>query len=140
MFEQDYIMRLIKEMVRMILKILFNIDTDSPTAELLSETWEQEYLESLLTLVDNGNINEAENKIYELTSNKNMENLKIALLFYSYLNDKTDDFLEKNNFNLIKEVPTSMLQRHKWGGTCLFQWEYKLPLKSYDSSYEVMSK
>ncbi|MCI8427177.1 MAG: hypothetical protein HFJ03_06560 [Lachnospira sp.] len=115
MFEQDYIMRLIKEMVRMILKILFNIDISSPTAELLSETWEQEYLESLLTLVDNGNINEAENKIYELTSNKNMENLKIALLFYSYLNDKTDDFLEKNNFNLIKEVPTSMLQRHKWG-------------------------
>lgn len=103
MFEQDYIMRLIKEMVRLILKILFNIDTDSPTAELLSETWEREYLENLLSLVDNGNINEAENKIYELTSNKNMENLKIALLFYSYLNGKTDDFLEKNNFNR-KEV------------------------------------
>ncbi len=103
MFEQDYIMRLIKEMVRLILKILFNIDTDSPTAELLNETWEREYLENLLSLVDNGNINEAENKIYELTSNKNMENLKIALLFYSYLNGKTDDFLEKNNFNR-KEV------------------------------------
>ncbi len=103
MFEQDYIMRLIKEMVRMILKILFNIDTDSPTTELLSETWERECLENLLTLVDNGNINEAENKIYELISNKNMENLKIALLFYSYLNGKTDDFLEKNNFNR-KEV------------------------------------
>lgn len=103
MFEQDYIMRLIKEMVRMILKILFNINTDSPTSELLNETWERECLENLLTLVDNGNINEAENKIYELTSNKNMENFKIALLFYSYLNGKTDDFLEKNNFNR-KEV------------------------------------
>lgn len=96
-------MRLIKEIVRTILKILFNIDTDAPTAELLSETWERECLENLLTLVDNGNINEAENKIYELTSNKNMENLKMALLFYSYLNGKTDDFLEENNFNR-KEV------------------------------------
>ena len=103
MFEQDYIMRLIKEIVRTILKILFNIDTDAPTAELLNETWERECLENLLTLVDNGNINEAENKIYELTSNKNMENLKMALLFYSYLNGKTDDFLEENNFNR-KEV------------------------------------
>ncbi len=27
MFEQDYIMRLIKEMVRALLKLLFNIDT-----------------------------------------------------------------------------------------------------------------
>lgn len=103
MFEQDYIMRLIKEMVRMILKIIFNIDTASPTAELLSETQEREYLEKLLTLVDNGNINEAENKIYELTFNPNMENLKMALLFYSYVNGKTDDFLEENNFSR-KEV------------------------------------
>lgn len=103
MFEQDYIMRLIKEMVRMVLKVLFNIDADSPTAELLSEAQQREYLEDLLTLVDNGNINEAENKIYDLISNENMENLKIALLFYSYLNSKTNDFLEKNNFNR-KEV------------------------------------
>ena len=35
LFEQDYVMRLIKEMVRAILKLLFNIDTELPTAELL---------------------------------------------------------------------------------------------------------
>ena len=34
MFEQDYIMRLINEMVRAILKMIFNIDTESPSAEL----------------------------------------------------------------------------------------------------------
>ena len=28
-----------------------------------------------------------------------MNSLEIALLFYSYLNDKTDDFLEVNNFS-----------------------------------------
>ena len=42
MFEQDYIMRLIKEMVRTILKLLFNIDTESPTAELLEGKEEKE--------------------------------------------------------------------------------------------------
>ena len=28
-----------------------------------------------------------------------MNRLEIALLFYSYLNDKTDDFLEANDFS-----------------------------------------
>ena len=28
-----------------------------------------------------------------------MDSLEIALLFYSYLNDKTDEFLEANDFS-----------------------------------------
>ena len=99
MFEQDYVMRLIKEMVRAILKLLFSIDTESPTVELLENKEEQETLENLLDMVDAGEINEAENRLYDLTSNTDMNSLKIALLFYSYLNDKTDDFLEVNDFS-----------------------------------------
>ena len=99
MFEQDYVMRLIKEMVRAILKLLFNIDTESPTVELLENKEEQETLENLLDMVDVGEINEAENRLYDLTSNTDVNSLEIALLFYSYLNDKTDDFLEVNNFS-----------------------------------------
>lgn len=59
-------MRLIKEIVRAILKLLFNIDTESPGAELLENRKEQQTL---------------------------------ALLFYSYLNDKPDKFLESNDFS-----------------------------------------
>lgn len=92
-------MRLIKEIVRMIIKILFNIDTEKPTEELLNEAEKRKELDMLLALIDNGYINEAENKIYEMSSDKSMENLKMALIFYSYLNDKPDDFLEKNNFS-----------------------------------------
>lgn len=99
MFEQDYVMRLIKEMVRAILKLLFNIDTGSPTVELLENKEEQETLENLLDMVDAGEINEAENRLYDLTSNTDVSSLEIALLFYSYLNDKTDDFLEENDFS-----------------------------------------
>ena len=62
MFEQDYVMRLIKEMVRAILKLLFNIDTASPSAELLKDEEEQQTLDELLDMVDNGLINEAEKK------------------------------------------------------------------------------
>ena len=66
MFEQDYVMRLIKEMVRAILKLLFNIDTESPTVELLENKEEQETLENLLDMVDVGEINEAENRLFVL--------------------------------------------------------------------------
>ena len=99
MFEQDYVMRLIKEMVRAILKLLFNIDTESPTVELLENKEEQETLENLLDMVDAGEINEAENRLYDLTSNTDVNSLEIALLFYSYLNDKTDDYLEENDLS-----------------------------------------
>lgn len=98
MFEQDYVMRLIKEMVRAILKLLFNIDIDSPSAELLEDAKEQQTLDELLDMVDNGFINEAENKIYEITEEGKKTDLEMALLFYSYLNDKSDEFLEAHNY------------------------------------------
>lgn len=99
MFEQDYIMRLIKELIRTALKMLFGIDTQSPTAELLEEKEQKETLDRLLDLIDSGSIDQAENELYELLSPENMMHLEIALLFYSYLNDKEDDFLVKHNFS-----------------------------------------
>lgn len=99
MFEQDYVMRLIKEMVRAVLKLLFNIDTESPTAELLESKEEKETLDELLDMVDDGKINEAENRLYDVMEDKDGNGLKMALLFYSYLNDKTDEFLKANGFS-----------------------------------------
>jgi len=96
LFEQDYVMRLIKEMVRAILKLLFNIDTDSPSAELLEDAKEQQTLDELLDMVDNGFI---KNKIYEITEEGKKTDLEMALLFYSYLNDKSDEFLEAHNYS-----------------------------------------
>ena len=99
MFEQDYIMRLIKEMVRTLLKLLFHIDTDSPSAELLKDREDKQTLETLLAMIDEGRIDDAENQIYDITADGDKRNLEIAVLFYSYLNDKSDDFLEAHNFS-----------------------------------------
>lgn len=99
MFEQDYIMRLIKEMVRALLKLLFNIDTESPASELLEEKEAKETLDQLLDMVDDGKINQAENELYELLSQESMTNLEIALFFYSYLNDKEDGFLKEHDYS-----------------------------------------
>lgn len=93
---------MIKEMIRAILKLLFNIDTDAPSAELLKDSEDAQTLDELLDMVDDGFINEAENRIYEIIEQGNQGNktdLKIALLFYSYLNDKPDKFLEEHNYS-----------------------------------------
>lgn len=99
MVEQDYIMRLIKELIRTLLKLLFHIDLDNPASELYKETEKQGTLQELLDMVNAGNINEAENKIYEMTSDGDTAHLKTALLFYSYLNEKNTDFLEAHDFS-----------------------------------------
>lgn len=99
MVKEDYIMRLISEMVRTVLKLLFNIDTDSPSKELLEDTEEKETLIKLLDLIKAGKINEAENMLYSLPESGDRERLKMKILFYSYLNEYDDDFLEKNDFS-----------------------------------------
>lgn len=99
MFEQDYIMRLIRELVRAILKLCFNIDTEAPGPDLLESEEEQNILNSLFDKIDQGDINDAENELFELTSNNDGQKLKMALLFYSYLNDKDDAFLEEHHFS-----------------------------------------
>jgi hypothetical protein len=113
-FEQDYVMRLIKEMVRAMLKLLFNIDTDSPTSELLEDSEEKTTLDTLLHMVDDGKVNEAENEIYEMTENLDQNYLEVVLLFYSYLNDKSDEFLEGNNFSRdeVKEGLETIVSRY----------------------------
>lgn len=69
-------------------------------------------------MVDSGNINEAENQIYDMTSDDNMANLEAALLFYSYLNDKDDVFLQKNDFcrDEIKSGIMELIFRYRLTG------------------------
>lgn len=99
MFEQDYIMRMIKEMVRLFLKLLFNINTDSPTAELLENEHKQGILNYLTNMIDEGNINKAENELYSIIENGEKDDLEMVILFYSYLNDKDDYFLSEHDFS-----------------------------------------
>ena len=92
-------MRQIREMVRMLLKLLFQMDLEEDSEELLRGTKENEVLRELLEMVDDGRINEAENRVYELCEDGEMANLKVMLLFYDYLNGKSDEYLEECEFS-----------------------------------------
>lgn len=114
MFEQDYIMRQIKEMIRAVLKLLFNIDTESALTQWAEKSEERASIGSLLELVDEGKIDEAENTIYDITEDLSESSLKTALLFYFHLNEKPDSFLEANNFSRdeIKQDLKEILSRY----------------------------
>ncbi len=102
MFEQDYIMRLIRELVRAVCKLIFHIDTETPGLELFDAEREQEQreaLEGIIRLADQGRINEAENLLFEWPGDGNQETLKMALVFYAHLNEKTDAFLAEHDFS-----------------------------------------
>lgn len=99
MFEQDYIMRAIKDIAKMLAKIIFNKEAKSDVSELLETEAEQETLEKLRQMIDEGEINEAENLLFELTEESENSGLPIALAFYSYLNEKDDEFLLENNYS-----------------------------------------
>ena len=100
-------MRTIKEMVRALLKFLFGADTDVPTEALLEEKQSRAVWEELKKSIDDGNINEAENALYSFIDAGDKEALKTALLFYSYVNEKEDAYLEENNYTR-EEIKTGL--------------------------------
>src|SRR5699024_1313214 len=102
MLQDDHILRQIREMVRAALKMLFQVDVPDLTQEILEDEDRKETLESLLALMEEGKIDEAENRLYDLTSGEEDEdrhNLEAGLLFYYILNCKDDDFLEEHDFS-----------------------------------------
>lgn len=98
-FENDYIMRMIHEMIRMLVKLLFNVDTESPIEELAVDSGQKDRLEHWYRMIDDGQINEAENQLSDLLEEGDSDSVRAAILFYSYLNRKSDAFLEKNHYS-----------------------------------------
>ena len=98
MLKNDYIMRKIEEWISMILEFVFKIDKSSSPEKLLKLEASTEILKDLKLKIDNGNINEAEDALFEILKFKTQDSLLMGLLFYSYLNEKDSKFLNENNF------------------------------------------
>ena len=118
MIEQDYIMRLIKELVRMTLKVFFNIDTESTIIEILKDEESKNIMNELMEMIEYGELNEAENRLFQLIESKDERYLQIALLFYYFLNEKSNEFLENHNFNRdeIRMGLKDVMRRYKLKG------------------------
>ena len=98
MLKNDYIMRKIEEWISMILEFVFKIDKSSSPEKLLKLEASTEILKDLKLKIDNGNINEAEDALFEILKFKTQDSLLLGLLFYSYLNEKDSKFLNEHDF------------------------------------------
>lgn len=111
MFEDDYVTRQNREILNTLRKIVFgdseerapyntaarDSGREAQSNELMDDT--SEALFELQSMVNDGNINDAENKVYDLIETGDRGDMRTALYFYAYLNDKSDDFLEEHQYS-----------------------------------------
>ena len=99
MVKDDYIMRMIHEMIQAVLTLLLGRDTESKEEIVLPETTQDEEFQKLIHLVNEGRINDAENQLWDLLDKDQARHFQRALLFYDHLNDLEDDVLEAADFS-----------------------------------------
>ena len=99
MFEQDYIMRQIHQIIQVLMKLIFKIDSPSPSTEYIKDAETRQIADDMLKNIDIGNIAEAEEMLFSLIQNKTMDNLLAGLILYSHINEKEDEFLEMNHYS-----------------------------------------
>ena len=97
--EKDYIMRMIKEIVRVLFSLAFGKKYVS--VELEKENKYEvsgKNLKIFLNMIDLGQINEAENILLDSIDYTNKNEVMAVALFYQYLSEKDNQFLENNNY------------------------------------------
>ena len=98
--EKDYIMRMIKEIVRVLFTLAFGKKYVS--VELEEEEQYQvsgNNLRFFLDMVNRGQINEAENILLDDIDYTDRDEVMAAALFYQYISEKDSDFLEANDYS-----------------------------------------
>ena len=94
--EKDYIMRMIKEMVRVLFSLMFGKKYVS--VELEKENKYEVSGKNLKDFLDSGEINEAENILLDSIDYTDRNEVMAAALFYQYLSEKDSEFLKNNNY------------------------------------------
>ncbi len=98
--EKDYIMRIIKEMVRILFSLMFGKQCDCVEREA-----ENGYevsgrrLGELLKMIDDGKINEAENILLTGIDFGKKEEVAAAALFYQVLSERDEEYLRANDYS-----------------------------------------
>ena len=124
--EKDYIMRMIKDMVRVLFSLAFGKEYVS--VELEKENKYEisgKNLKNFLNMIDLGQINEAENILLDSIDYTNKNEVMAVALFYQYLSEKDNQFLENNNYTkeevlsgfkqlLMKSGYSDLLYLLKW--------------------------
>ena len=108
--EKDYIMRMIKEMVRVLFSLMLGkqyTQVELPGENRFSVSGKN--LGDLKEMADQGKINEAENLLLENLDYENKEEVAAAVLFHEYVGRMEEGFLKENGYSL-EEVYDGLIQ------------------------------
>lgn len=99
-YENDMIMRQVRDMARMLAKILFGKDTPTYEVEQTElQTSSDDLYTRLTAMVKQGKINQAENMLYDELERDEEGALEVALGFYDYLNELPSEFLAMHDYS-----------------------------------------
>ena len=113
-YEEDYIMRQIKNIIDAAVKLVCNVDT---TAQFRRDMKLNALANRLLERAQNGHINEAENRLYEHMDAHDPDALRAGLTLYACLNDMSDEELAAHDFSReeIEDGLVHLLQANGMG-------------------------
>jgi hypothetical protein len=117
-YENDFFMRQVRDMVRMLAKILFGKDTATYEYQEEDHSTSSDHIyERLIHMVKAGKINEAENLLSDELDRDEDGNMEVALGFYDYLNTLSDEFLEEHDYSReeIREGTQNLADRKGLG-------------------------
>ena len=99
--EKDYIMRIIKEMVRVLFSLILGKQYQAVIlpGENKADALGKEF-EKYRQMADQGYINEAENEILENTDYSNISQVCALIAFYEHLSTLGEDFLREHDFSM----------------------------------------
>ena len=98
--EKDYIMRMIREVSRVLFPIIFGKRYAQVELEIRNKYETAGTPQNALKdLVDRGQIDKAENMLLEDIDYSRKEDIASAVVFYQYLGEKPDSLLEQHNFS-----------------------------------------
>lgn len=102
-YQKNTIKKSISDLIRITAIIAFGAYQERyKQPKFLENSAEDSLYVKLVKMVDEGRINEAENILLEQIETENITDLQLALDVYSYMNEKSDEFLESNNFERIE--------------------------------------
>lgn len=114
---EDYLLRSIQDISRLISTLLLGKER----IELEEDINEKENKEAirlhkqLISMADQGQINEAENLLSEKMLEGDKVYLELALDFYLYLNNFEDDFLEEHDYSREEILDGIRMLGEDWG-------------------------
>ena len=99
MFEQDYVMRLIRDCVRAAVKLVFHVESEELSPYMIENPEARQTAENLLEKSSSGKIMEAEQELSAMLEQNTLDNLLIGLTFYSHLSEMDEEFLQEHHFS-----------------------------------------